>query len=138
MNQFLSRISFRHPVNPGHWSVPELQQHTTRIHTPTDLPCLDDSLLLFSSTFSLKSESHQNSLSLNLCFITDYAAQKHSVGISSAPVGIFMGFLFGFIFAMLLRIFPLFSPHSLLLPRYSPQKITSCCPRYVSPQKISS
>lgn len=54
LHQFLWPVSVRLPVNPGHRSLPELQERTTQLHTPTVLPCSDDSLLLFSSTFSLQ------------------------------------------------------------------------------------
>lgn len=54
LHQFLWPVSLRLPVNPGHRSLPELQERTTQLHTPTALPCSDDSLLLFSSTFSLQ------------------------------------------------------------------------------------
>lgn len=54
LHQFLWPVSVRFPVNPGHRSLPELQERTTQLHTPTALPCSDDSLLLFSSTFSLQ------------------------------------------------------------------------------------
>lgn len=122
-------LSVRLPVNPGHQSVPELQ------HTAV-LPCSDDSLLLCSDTFSLWPQWDRLRVACPSIFTTESVAQKPWVGISSALGGIFMGFLFGFIFAMLLRTFPLFFSLCSEPPRPSPQKIThSCGLKHVSPPK---
>lgn len=74
---------------------------------------------------------------MNLSFITEDVAQKQQAGISSAPVGIFMGFLFGFIFAMLLRMVPLLFLHSLLRSSkaMSSENHTAAAPDMYPPQK---